>query len=303
MGEGERNLPQGAPTSPSITNIICRRLDKRLQGMAKSIGFTYTRYADDLTFSADRENGKKLGKLKFRLQQILNDEGVILHPDKTRVMRNNNKQEVTGIVVNDKLSIDRKTLKRFRATLFQIEKDGPENKKWGNTSNVLSAIKGYANYVFMVDPEKGKILLARVEKIYKLYGKKPTFTHPTELSAKNLRTQSAKGKAARENWWTPKEKTQPVAEKLPENKIPKIKREENNRRSTADIVDDAQRGIPKANGLIKMIFKSMWFVIKSFFWIALFTFFIIKLATTSGPLTTIFVIAAVYFVLSLFSKR
>ena len=72
---------------------------------------------------------------------IITDEGFTIHPDKTRAMRKNGRQEVTGIVVNEKLSIDRKTLKRFRALLFQIEKDGPTDKKWG-AGALIPSIEG-----------------------------------------------------------------------------------------------------------------------------------------------------------------
>ena len=55
VARGPRRLPQGAPTSPALTNLICWRLDRRLSGLAAKLGFTYTRYADDMTFSASGE--------------------------------------------------------------------------------------------------------------------------------------------------------------------------------------------------------------------------------------------------------
>src|SRR5687768_4895381 len=66
---GERRLPQGAPTSPAVTNAICRRLDRRIDGAARKLGFTYTRYADDLTFSAqsDADVGRLLRRVRFVL--------------------------------------------------------------------------------------------------------------------------------------------------------------------------------------------------------------------------------------------
>ena len=122
--QGERKLPQGAPTSPAISNLICRSLDYRLQGLANKYGFTYTRYADDLTFSGDEKARGFITKLMWAVKSIVTEEGFILHPDKTRIMHKGHQQEVTGLVVNDKLSVDRKTLKRFRALLHQINTKG-----------------------------------------------------------------------------------------------------------------------------------------------------------------------------------
>jgi hypothetical protein len=85
-------------------------------------------------------------------------------------MRAGRRQEVTGLVVNDKLGIDRKTLRRFRATLFQIERDGPEGKRWGTGGNVLASIVGFAAYVTMVDEAKGKPLLERARALAAQHG-------------------------------------------------------------------------------------------------------------------------------------
>lgn len=75
-GKGrDRVLPQGAPTSPMLTNILCRRLDRRLKGLAAKLGFTYTRYADDLTFSAAPEGTTQVGQLLRRVHHVLRDEG------------------------------------------------------------------------------------------------------------------------------------------------------------------------------------------------------------------------------------
>lgn len=162
VASGERALPQGAPSSPALTNILCRRLDARVQGCAEKLGFTYTRYADDLTFSGDAAARKQAGKLLWRVKQIIADEGFTPHPEKQHVMGAGHRQGVTGIVVNQKLSLERDTLRRFRATLFQVEKDGPAGKQWNGNENVLDALEGYAQFVRMVDAEKGAPLLQSV---------------------------------------------------------------------------------------------------------------------------------------------
>lgn len=161
----DRHLPQGSPASPAITNLLCRRLDKRLDGMAGELGFTYTRYADDLTFSASGDSKQNICNILRHTKSIVLHEGFAINEKKTRILRKNRQQEVTGIVVNEKLSIDKKELKRFRATLFQIEKDGPEGKRWGNSEDVIASIQGFANFVAMVNPEKGAEFLEQVKAI------------------------------------------------------------------------------------------------------------------------------------------
>ncbi len=169
VSQGERFLPQGAPTSPAISNLICRRMDKRLQRIASEFNLIYTRYADDITFSSSHNN-VNIGKLLRQINYIVDTENFTIHKDKTRVMRKSRRLEVTGIVVNEKLNITRKTLKRFRALLYQIEKDGPEGKSWGESINVMASIKGFANYVSMVNPDKGLTLKGKVRQLIDKYG-------------------------------------------------------------------------------------------------------------------------------------
>lgn len=171
VAPGDRHLPQGSPASPAISNLLCRRLDKRLTGMAENLGFRYTRYADDLTFSASGERLRHICNILKRVESIITHEGLVINQDKTRILRNSRQQEVTGVVVNEKLSVCRKTLKKFRATLYQIEKEGIEGKSWGNSTNLLAAITGFANFVTMVNPEKGKEFQKQVKRIKKKYAR------------------------------------------------------------------------------------------------------------------------------------
>lgn len=161
VAQGTRHLPQGAPTSPAITNILCRRLDRRLSAFAAKHGLSYTRYADDLTLSAPRAVDAPIAAMLAVLGKVAKGEGFTIHPDKVSVKRRGRRQEVTGVVVNDQLGIDRRTLRRFRAFLFQLEKDGPEGKRWGAAADPIEAAIGFANYVFMVDPQRGAELRTR----------------------------------------------------------------------------------------------------------------------------------------------
>jgi len=165
---GERYLPQGSPASPMISNLICRKLDKRMSGIAKSLDFTYTRYADDMTFSSHEYT--KINKMMFWIRGITKEEGFILHPNKTKIMKKGSSHEVTGVVVNEKLSINAKELKRFRALLYQIDQSGLEGKSWnGKSENLMASIWGYANFIKMVDAKKGEKYMVQVKHLLEKY--------------------------------------------------------------------------------------------------------------------------------------
>jgi retron-type reverse transcriptase len=172
VAQGGRRLPQGAPTSPALTNLLCRRLDRRLRGAARKLGFTYTRYADDLTFSLPQGGPGDVGKLLRLVRFVVRKEGFVPHPEKTRVLRRGGQQEVTGVVVNDKPGVDRETLRRFRALLHQLEKSGPEGKKWNGSTDIIASAVGFANYVAMVDPVKGKAFQEKARALEQKYGRK-----------------------------------------------------------------------------------------------------------------------------------
>ena len=203
VAQGARHLPQGAPTSPALTNIICRGLDARLDGMSKAYGYTYTRYADDMTLSAaDEEAVGLLGKMMGGARFVVEDEGFVLHPDKTRVLRRGVQQEVTGVVVNEKLSVSRRVLRRFRALLFQIERDGPEGKSWSARpgEDVLATIDGFCAFVQMVDPRRGAILRPRVDTILQAHAyQRP---HPTVAALPiDDRVEEAPVDPSKKEWW------------------------------------------------------------------------------------------------------
>jgi RNA-directed DNA polymerase len=198
----ERFLPQGAPTSPALTNIICRKLDSRLKGITTKLGFNYTRYADDLTFSASGEAVTRLKTLMGFIKKIVKEEKLVIHPDKIRILRKGARKEVTGIVVNDRPTVNAKELDRFRALLFQIEKDGPAGKHWNNSPNLLASIKGFANFVAMVDPAKGKPLVERVSKILVTHPFKHIIKHKSKAQrAKEEAEQAQLAQKNKKPWW------------------------------------------------------------------------------------------------------
>ncbi|MTJ53705.1 hypothetical protein FJR38_14135 [Anabaena sp. UHCC 0253] len=168
----DRYLPQGAPSSPAITNILCRRLDRRLNFMAKQYGFDYSRYADDLTFSASGESLVNINNILKLTNLIVKKEDFEINENKTRVVRNYRRQEVTGLIVNEKLNISRDKLKTFRAVLYKIEKDGLQNYTWGQSQDIIAAIEGFANFVAMVNPEKGGKFIEQIHRIKEKYVRK-----------------------------------------------------------------------------------------------------------------------------------
>ncbi|MDY7226458.1 reverse transcriptase family protein [Hyalangium rubrum] len=174
VAKGPRALPQGAPTSPALTNALCLRLDKRVSAMAKRLGFTYTRYADDLTFSWRRAKGAKgkkqadapVATLLARVKSILEAEGFTVHPDKTRVLRKGGKQRVTGLVVNEAPNgvpgarVPREVVRRLRAAIHNREQGKP-----GREGESLEQLKGMAAFIHMTDPARGRAFLQQLEAL------------------------------------------------------------------------------------------------------------------------------------------
>lgn len=155
---GPRCLPQGAPTSPALTNALCLRLDRRLEGLARKLGWRYTRYADDMTFSLPIEHkGKpRLGALLGCVRRIVAAEGFEVKAEKTRVHRTGGRQSVTGLVVNgdgDPRS-SRKLRKQLRSAIHKLKTGKPLQE--GET---VARLSGYAAFIYMTNAEHGKKML------------------------------------------------------------------------------------------------------------------------------------------------
>ena len=155
---GPRCLPQGAPTSPAITNALCLRLDQRLTGLAKRYGWRYTRYADDMTFSLPAVHAGKphLGTLIGLVKRVVRAEGFEVHPDKTRVSRSGGRQSVTGLVVNGGHGprVPRKLRRQLRAAAHNLARGKPLKP-----DESPARLAGYAAYVYATDAKLGAELL------------------------------------------------------------------------------------------------------------------------------------------------
>lgn len=156
-------LPQGAPTSPAISNLVCRRLDARLDGLARRNHGVYTRYADDLTFSF-KDDSLDLGRFRWWVDQVCHQEGFFVNQAKFRVIRASQRQLVTGIVVNDELRIPREQRRRFRALLHNCRRHGLASQARGR-EDLGAYLRGFASYVHMVHPDEGAELLRQVDEL------------------------------------------------------------------------------------------------------------------------------------------
>ena len=123
-GEIKIVLPQGSPTSPTITNILCQNLDRRLYGLAKRYNLTFTRYADDITFSSSH-NVYKNEEFQLELKRIIEeDQQLVINPKKTRLQKIGSSQKVTGLIVNEKSNVHKQYVKQVRMWLYYWEKYG-----------------------------------------------------------------------------------------------------------------------------------------------------------------------------------
>ena len=127
------SLPQGAPSSPVVSNMVCYRLDAQLLRLARVHGCVYTRYADDITFS--KRKGQFPTELAIEgvtsdftvgkeLRAIIEGNGFQIHPDKVHLHRNTTRQAVTGLIVNNRLNVPREFVRNIRAVICDWRKRG-----------------------------------------------------------------------------------------------------------------------------------------------------------------------------------
>jgi RNA-directed DNA polymerase len=170
-------LPQGAPTSPIISNMICARLDAKLQQLAKEHQCTYSRYADDITFSTNRSKVPSalahlsdIGQVEIgdELSSVIQDNGFHVNTKKTRLQVRQQRQEVTGLTVNRYPNVQRRYIKQARGILHAWG-------KYGLDSTAQRYFEQHAGYKYS-DPQKyrppfQKIVLGKIEFIGMVKGR------------------------------------------------------------------------------------------------------------------------------------
>lgn len=160
-----RHLPQGAPTSPALANLSAFSLDLRLAGLARTFGANYTRYADDLTFSGDERFLKSLAVFLPLVMQIIRQERFRVNRRKRKVIRNSQRQQVTGVVVNTGVNVPRPDYDRLKATLTNCIRRGPSTQNHERHEDFAAHLRGRIAHVAHLNPARGKKLLAIFEQI------------------------------------------------------------------------------------------------------------------------------------------
>lgn len=155
-------LPQGASSSPAITNILLYEFDEQIGQWCRERGIAYTRYCDDMTFSGDFEPAELIRFIRPELKKL----GFLLNEQKTRIQHPGQRQNVTGIVVNEKMSIPADYRRKLRQELYYCRKFGIQEhlKKIGLEIPVdvhRLQLLGKVNYVLQLHPEDRDILDAR----------------------------------------------------------------------------------------------------------------------------------------------
>ena len=159
------HLPQGAPTSPALGNVCCYRVDCRLSGLAEAAGAVYTRYADDLGFSGDRELEKHVERFATHVAAVLIEEGFVVNFRKTRVMRQGVRQQLVGLVANQRMNVMRVDFDRLKATLTNCVRQGPASQNRESHPHFRLHLEGRVAFVESINRQKGQRLRAIFEQI------------------------------------------------------------------------------------------------------------------------------------------
>lgn len=159
------HLPQGAPTSPALANLSAFGLDVRLCGLAKCYGLKYTRYADDLTFSGPGRAVPALRDIIPLVEKIVRSERFVINRFKRRVIRNSQRQRVTGVVVNDGVNISRREFDTLKAILHNCVRQGPASQNRHNHADFAAHLRGRVAHVSQLNPARGAKLLTLYQQI------------------------------------------------------------------------------------------------------------------------------------------
>jgi RNA-directed DNA polymerase len=170
-------LPQGAPTSPKLANLVCAKLDARIHGYAGPRGIVYTRYADDITLST--QSAQKIQKAKDFIGTIISDENLNINHDKTKVCGTKRQKRITGLIVSqNNVGIGRVKLREIRAKIHHLFTD---------KSCEYSHVNGVLAFTYGVDKKSYTKLYHFIDAMKEKY--------PTSVAATRLHNKSSKSAA------------------------------------------------------------------------------------------------------------
>ncbi|MFC5862011.1 reverse transcriptase family protein [Acidicapsa dinghuensis] len=149
------HLPQGAPTSPALANICAYRLDCRLQGLAAASGAVYTRYADDLAFSGGEVFERSVNRFADHVGAILLEEGFCANYRKTRIQRRSTRQQLAGLIVNQRLNTPRREFDTLKAILTNCIRLDPASQNRDQVSDFRAHMLGRIVFVESIHPSRG----------------------------------------------------------------------------------------------------------------------------------------------------
>jgi len=162
----DRHLPQGAPTSAALANLCAWRLDCRLSGLAARHGLQYTRYADDLAFSGPASLAGKAGFIETGVGAIVLDEGFSLNHRKTRLRTRAQRQQLAGVIVNEKPNLRRQDWDQLKAILHNCVQHGPESQNRDGHPDFRAHLQGRVSHALWLNPQRGEKLRGLLQQIH-----------------------------------------------------------------------------------------------------------------------------------------
>jgi hypothetical protein len=161
----DRHLPQGAPTSPALSNLVAYRLDRRLAGLARKANVQYTRYADDLAFSGNRELDRSVDRFIARVGAIVIEEGFRIRFRKIRVMRSGARQQLGGLVVNARANVPRRAYDSLRAELCNAARHGADSQNRANLADYRAHLQGRIAWIAATHSKRAERLRSLFDRI------------------------------------------------------------------------------------------------------------------------------------------
>ena len=167
--DGDLKLPQGAPTSPTLSNLISVYMDSRISGYCSKHNYAYTRYADDITISSSEKlSFLIIMSIKSFIFMILRDLEFEPNESKFKYFHNGAKLQVTGVVINDKLSAPKDKIREIENAIRYIGKYGLQSHMQYlgiDKDNYIGHLYGLAYYIKMIDKKKGEVYLQELNKL------------------------------------------------------------------------------------------------------------------------------------------